>query len=504
MHAFADSTFSRRRVSIGRMSATAPEAPASAACPLEDSLAAQTPAHAGESGFVELHDGRDSFAARVLLADAATRTLDVQYYIWRNDLSGTLLFEALRRAAERGVRVRLLLDDNNTAGMDAMLAALDNHPRIEIRLFNPFRQRRWRWLGYLTDFSRLNRRMHNKSFTADAQATIVGGRNVGDEYFDVGKQALFVDLDVLGVGPVADAVEADFERYWNSASAIPAAQVLPAVATEALANFAVAANARAQEPKAAAYLDSIRRSNLVRDLLAGRQALVWAPVRLVSDDPKKGLAHEKESDLLAARLARILGGVERELYVVSPYLVPTRKGTEIFCGRARAGVRVAVLTNALEATDVLAVHAGYAKRRHALLRAGVKLYELRRSWPARRRWWRAQGFHGSSASSLHAKTFSVDRRRLFIGSFNFDQRSVRLNTEMGFVIDSTAMAAASADTFVHSVPENAYEVRLHGHRLEWIERNDGAETVHRHEPGSTFWQRAYVTVLGWLPIDWLL
>ncbi len=486
------------------MSATAPEVPASAAGPLEVSLAAQARAHAEQSGLIALHDARESLAARVLLADAATRTLDVQYYIWRNDLSGTLLFEAIRRAADRGVRVRLLLDDNNTGGMDGVLAALDSHPRIEIRLFNPFRQRRWRWLGYLTDFSRLNRRMHNKSFTADALATIVGGRNIGDEYFDAGKQALFVDLDVLGIGPVADAVEQDFERYWNSASAIPAARVLAAAGTDALAHFAVAANARVQGPKAMAYLDSIRRSTLVQDLQARRQALVWAPARLVSDDPKKGLAHAKESDLLAARLARILGEVERELRIISPYLVPTRRGAAGICARARAGVDVSVLTNSLEATDVLAVHAGYAKRRHELLRAGVKIYELRRQSPARKRWWRAQGLHGSSASSLHAKTFSVDRKRLFIGSFNFDQRSVHLNTEMGIVIDSFEMAAASADAFEQGVAENAYAVRLHGHRLEWIERNDGVETVHRREPGSTFWQRAFVTVLSWLPIDWLL
>ncbi|HMM57524.1 MAG TPA: phospholipase D family protein [Rudaea sp.] len=486
------------------MSATVSNAPAPAACPLEDSLAAQTRAHADESGLVELHDARDSLAARVLLADAATRTLDVQYYIWRNDLSGALLFEAIRRAADRGVRVRLLLDDNNTSGLDPVLAALDSHPRIEIRLFNPFRQRRWRWLGYLTDFSRLNRRMHNKSFTADAQATIVGGRNIGDEYFDAGKQALFVDLDVLGIGPVADAVERDFERYWNSASALPVARVLPAAPEKALADFAVAANARVQGPRAAAYLDSIRRSALVRDLLAGRQSLTWAPTRLVSDDPKKGLARERDTDLMATRLARTLGGMEREVYVISPYFVPTSRGAGFFCSRAREGLHVAVLTNALEATDVLAVHSGYAKRRHKLLRAGVKLYELRRHTPARRRWWRAQGFHGSSASSLHAKTFSVDRQRLFIGSFNFDQRSVRLNTEMGFVIDSAEMATASADEFVQGVVANAYEVRLRGHRLEWVERNEGVEIVHRREPGSTVWQRAFVTVLSWLPIDWLL
>ncbi len=489
---------------MARMSAVADESQTAATSPLQTALAAQAGAHAGESGLVALHDGRDSFAARVLLADAAVRTLDVQYYIWRNDLSGIMLFEALRRAADRGVRVRLLLDDNNTAGLDGMLAALDSHRRIEIRLFNPFRQRRWRWLGLLTDFSRLNRRMHNKSFTADAQATIVGGRNIGDEYFDAGKQALFVDLDVLGVGPVADAVEQDFERYWRSASAIPAASVLPAASEDALANFAVAANARVQGQKAMAYLDSIRRSALVSDLVAGRQVLTWAPTRLLSDDPSKGLAREKNPDLLALRLARTLGGVESELCVTSPYFVPTARGSAFFCGRAREGLRIFVLTNALEATDVLAVHAGYAKRRHKLLRAGVKLYELRRSSPARRRWWRGQGFHGSSASSLHAKTFSVDRRRLFIGSFNFDQRSVRLNTEMGFVIDSAPMASASADEFERSVPEVAYEVRLRGHRLEWVERNEGVETLHRREPGSTFWQRAFVWVIAKLPVDWLL
>ncbi|MBS0557007.1 MAG: phospholipase D family protein [Proteobacteria bacterium] len=478
--------------------------PTAAACPLEESLAVQTCAHAGESGFLSLQDGRGSFVARALLADAAARTLDVQYYIWRNDLSGILLFDALRRAADRGVRVRLLLDDNNTGGMDATLAALDSHPNIQVRLFNPFRQRRWRWLGYLTDFSRLNRRMHNKSFTADGHATIVGGRNIGDEYFDAGKQALFVDLDVLGVGPVADAVEQDFDRYWNCASAVPAARVLPAASADALDDFAAAASARARGPGAIAYFDSIRQSTLLRDLLGARQALVWSSARLVSDDPKKGLAHARENDLMVAKLARILGTVEHGLCVISPYFVPTRRGNAFICDRAREGVQVAVLTNAMEATDVLAVHSGYAKRRHALLRAGVKLYELRRSSLARRRWWRAQGFHGSSASSLHAKTFSVDRQRLFIGSFNFDQRSVSLNTEMGFVIDSAEMAAASADMFRNAVPENAYEVRLRGRRLEWIERNDAAVIVHRREPGSTFWQRAFVRVLGWLPIDWLL
>ena len=174
--------------------------------------------HPGKSGVVELRDGRDAFAARALLADAAERTLDIQYYIWRNDMSGILLFDAVRRAADRGVRVRLLLDDNNTAGLDPLLSALNAHPQIEVRLFNPFALRRWRVLNYFTDFARLNRRMHNKTFTADNQVTIVGGRNVGDEYFDAHQDFAFIDLDVLAIGPVVNDVSSDFERYWHSAS----------------------------------------------------------------------------------------------------------------------------------------------------------------------------------------------------------------------------------------------------------------------------------------------
>ena len=471
---------------------------------LQTAVAALTRAHAGESGFVPLHDGRESFAARMALADAAERTLDVRYYIWRQDISGMLLFDVMRRAAERGVRVRLLLDDNNTVGLDPVLAALDSHPRIEIRLFNPFRQRRWRWLGYLTDFSRLNRRMHNKSFTADGAATIVGGRNIGDEYFGAGDQALFVDLDTLAIGPVVDEVAADFERYWNSASTVPARDVLAPCAAHGLQAFADKAAELAHDPKASGYRHAVAESTLVRNLLAGKQAMSWAPARMLSDDPRKGLARERHVDLLATRLAQTLGHVEHELYVVSPYFVPTRQGNRFFCRRARAGVRMAVLTNSLEATDVIAVHAGYAKRRHALLRAGVRLFELRSVSPARHRWWRARGSAGSSRASLHAKTFSVDRERLFIGSFNFDQRSVRLNTEMGFVIASHALAAGGADAFSRGVPDAAYEVRLRGRRLEWVERNGGVETVHRREPGATLWQRVAVTVLGWLPIDWLL
>ena len=480
--------------------------PADADCRLGQSVDPETAGRPGLSGVLLLNDGRDAFAARVLLADAAERTLDVQYYIWHDDLSGTLLLEAVRRAADRGVRVRLLLDDNNTFGLDGVLAALDSHPQIDVRLFNAFRGRRWRWLGFLTDFSRLNRRMHNKSFTADERVTIVGGRNIGDEYFGASRETLFIDLDVLAVGAVVADVARDFGRYWNSASAAPAAALLPPARDDALLACAAHAADIGRRAEARAYIQAIRELPIVSDLLLRRLPYTWASARMISDDPAKGLAHEKQRDLVLNRLREVLGTLQHELYLISPYFVPAKRGTDFFAQHARAGLRVMILTNSLEATDVVAVHAGYLKRRKALLRAGVRLFELRRTTPQRKRLLRMRGSSGigSSGSSLHSKTFSIDRARLFVGSFNFDQRSARLNTEMGLIIESPELAAASADAFDAQVPESAFEVRLQNGRLQWIERNEGTEVIHDTEPGTTRWQRIVVRILSWLPIDWML
>jgi len=249
-------------------------------------IAPMADANPGLSGLYLLDDAREAFAARALLAQAADRTLDVRYYIWHNDISGTLLFDALRAAADRGVHVRLLLDDNNTSGLDPMLAALDAHPNIEVRLFNPFAIRSPRWVGYLVDFFRLNRRMHNKSFTADDQATIVGGRNVGDEYFGATTGVLFADLDVLAIGSVVGEVSRDFERYWTSGSAYPVDKLLPAGDATAVA---AAARDALKQPAARAYVNAIDASAFVREWNGRSLVPAWAPVRMVSDDPAKGL-----------------------------------------------------------------------------------------------------------------------------------------------------------------------------------------------------------------------
>jgi putative cardiolipin synthase len=460
-------------------------------------------AHPTRSGIVPLADGRDAFAARALLAAAADRTLDIQYYIWHADMSGMLLFEALLRAADRGVRVRLLLDDNNTAGMDTILAALDSHPNIEVRLFNPFVRRRWRYLDYLTDFSRLNRRMHNKSFTADNQVTIIGGRNVGDEYFGAGQGPLFVDLDVMAIGPVVNDVSTDFDRYWASASSYPAASVLAPASSAGIADITDSVAHLERDPAAVAYVQALARQPFVRDLLSRTLDFEWAATKMVSDDPAKGLGRAASGGLLTDRLRQAIGAPTSELELVSPYFVPGSDGVDAFAAMAGRGVKVTVLTNSLEATDVAAVHAGYAKRRKPLLEAGVKLFEMKREVSSAST--RARGITGSSGSSLHAKTFSVDRSRVFVGSFNFDPRSERLNTEMGFVIDSPELAQRIADNFANEIPERSYEVRLSKSRkLQWMERSDSGAIVHDVEPGTTFLERAMVAVLSVLPIEWLL
>lgn len=487
-----------------RSTTTALEQAETLETPLGRAIAPRARSNPKKSGIHALSDPHDAFAARALLARAAEKTLDVQYYIWHGDTTGTLLFEELRAAAERGVRVRLLLDDNGTSGIDTQLAALNSHPNIEIRLFNPFVIRKPKAIGYITNFMRANRRMHNKSFTADSQATIIGGRNVGDEYFGATEGVLFADLDVLAVGPVVADVSTDFDRYWASGSSYPVDLILPPADGSALTSLEAAAKETAESPAAAEYIRAIRESGFITGLVVGELDFEWADTRMVSDDPAKGLGEAVPSELMIYQLGDILGSPQSHVELVSPYFVPTADGVDEFTGMAKRGVSVRVLTNSLDATDVAAVHAGYAKRRKALLKGGVVLYETRRLASGNKRNESAGAF-GSSGSSLHAKTFAVDQERVFIGSFNFDPRSANLNTELGFVIESPTMASAIQKAFDKSIPSNAYEVRLSQEGdLYWIENRDGQKVHHDSEPETGFWKRTAVSLLSMLPIEWML
>ena len=468
---------------------------------LARALAPSMNAHPNLSGLYPLGSGYDAFVARASLAAAAQHTLDVQYYIWHNDISGKMLFHALKQAADRGVRVRLLLDDNNTRGMDPTLQTLDRHANIEVRLFNPFVNRDFRALGYLTDFPRLNRRMHNKSFTADNQVSVVGGRNVGDEYFEVGDGTQFVDLDALVAGQVVPEITADFNRYWYSASVYPLASIV----TKDVPEQALDLSVQEQETtKARAYIEALHQSQLGIELQNGSVAFDWVPIRLISDDPAKGLGLDNPETAIGAKIKEVLQEPQRELLLVSPYFVPTQSGVDAFKELRAKGVHVSVLTNSLDATNVSIVHSGYIKYRHALLDAGVQLFELKKTVSGKMG--RDRFLTGSSASSLHAKTFSVDGQRVFIGSFNLDPRSARLNTEMGIVAEHPKLAQEMTTQLRAQMPDLAYQVKqdAQGH-LTWQTRAaQGQEITLEHEPETGVLKRAWVQFLSWLPLERML
>jgi cardiolipin synthase C len=464
-------------------------------------------AHPGNSGIHPLTVATDAFAARVVLAAAAERSLDVQYYIWHADETGVLLLQALHNAAARGVRVRLLVDDQNTSGTEPLLAALAARPNVEVRLYNPFANRSLRALGYLGDFERLNRRMHNKSFTADNQVAIVGGRNIGNEYFGAGSEVPFKDLDVMAIGAVVPEVSAEFDLYWNSASAYPISSVVQPAGQEEASLFAERAAAVNASTEAQAYLAAVRATPLIPQLLDRSLEIEWAPAHVVRDDPAKTLDPEAGKEvLLLTQLMEGQSRPQRSLDIISPYFVPGERGAAQLEKLARDGVRVRVLTNSLAATDVAVVHSGYAKRRCALARAGVRLFELKPVFEDVQARKKDKPDSGSSAASLHAKTFAADESRIFVGSFNFDLRSALLNTEMGLVMASPPLAARLSKAFDEVIAPNAYEIRASPGEpcVTWVERKDGAEVVHDTEPGSSWLRRAWLSVLMALPLDWML
>lgn len=467
----------------------------------------QAGGHPDESGIHILADSRKAFAARVELAQGAERSLDLQYYIWRLDNTGSILTQELVKAAARGVRVRLLLDDFETTGLDAQLSRLHQHPNIEVRVFNPFVMRSHKWLGFFTDLGRANRRMHHKTFTVDGSVTIIGGRNIADSYFGATDDFLFSDLDVLAIGPVVDDVQQEFDAYWNSESAYPIDIVRSAddpLAGSVPIEDIVQRHRR--DEQAGKYLDAIEQAQFFEKLVAHELPLTWAPTLMLSDDPRKGLGEAPDDGYLYPELENVILQADQHLYLVTPYLVPTQSGVEVLTRLAAQGVDIKILTNSLAATDLAVVHAGYIKWRRELLEAGIKLYELR---PTELQLMNAvepeANFSLSAGSSLHAKTTSIDGEQLFIGSFNFDPRSANLNTELGFMISSPELAAALEQGFEARVPERAYELELDEQgNLVWIERRQQQLIRHQTEPETSWWRRTYVWLLSLLPIDYFL
>lgn len=461
-----------------------------------------TAAHPGESGFLLQSDGIDALATRIVLAERAERSIDTQYYLITNDVTGRLFVESLLRAAERGVRVRLLLDDIQTQGYDVGLSALDSHPNFEVRIFNPFARGAFRRLNAVSDARRVNRRMHNKTFTIDNQVTIVGGRNIAAEYFAARPDVNFGDLDVVGVGPVVQDVSRQFDTYWNDEYAVP----LPAFVDppddperELAQGRARLAQSR-EEAKNTPYGDALVRSiGFIDDV--DKDDFTWARYELVYDSPAKARAAELEEDeSILTPLRGAIADARSEFVLLSPYFVPRKTGVEALAQVAARGVDVKVITNSLASTNHAIVHTGYAPYRKPLLQHGVKLYEVRAdatvtgadTWKGGR----------ASAGTLHTKSFLIDRKVLFLGSFNWDPRSAFINTELGVIIHSPELARFVAEAVERNLETRTYEVVLGANgRLGWLGHVDGRETVLTTEPDTSWWDRFSVKMMRILPIE---
>ena len=465
--------------------------------------------HPGQSGFLLLDSGLDAFVGRVALARHAERSIDVQYYLYHADLVGRLFTNELLEAADRGVRVRMLIDDMALGGSDGDLGAvlLDSHPNIELRIINPFSRHQWRLLQFLTRFGTVTRRMHNKSFTVDNQATILGGRNIGNEYFEADPALAFSDLDVLAIGPVVDDASRVFDLYWNSALSYPVGTLAggsPGDVVDDQRRRDLQAFVAAQQDSA--YLAALRESTLMRAIENDQLQFDWGPADLVYDRPEK-LSDDRQADPggVMARVGSHVDDIDDELIIFSPYFVPGPEGTKGLLALVERGVRVRILTNSLASSDVGAVHAGYSRYRKKLLRGGVELYEMDAKLTREQRK-QKRGLEGSSKASLHAKSFILDRKEVFIGSLNVDPRSVVENTEVGVLLESPPLANEMAQWFDDNIEQLAFRVELvenasGAETLRWTSHRDGEERVFDADPYTSIWQRMGIALLGLLPIE---
>jgi putative cardiolipin synthase len=473
--------------------------------------------HGGNSAFRLLSVGVDGFLARAQMMDAAERTLDLEYYIFRQDETGQLLTDALLRAADRGVRVRVLVDDGDTLQGDEQIAALSAHSKIEIRIFNPFTYRghtdMFRAVEFAFNESRLDYRMHNKLLVVDNAIALVGGRNIGDQYFQVDPESQFGDDDVFAAGPLVRDLSRTFDDFWNSDLAIPVAGLgngKPSDASLDAYRKTLDEHRRALKADGIEYARRVASGEPLAGMLAGRLTLVWAHAQVVYDSPDKGRVEKGEmvGKLMHRTVADAAAAARSELLMVTPFLIPGNDGMRLFEDLHNRGVRVRILTNSLESTPELAAQSGYMRYRVPLLADGVELYEVRSLLG------NARGSGESSVTTrygnyaLHAKLFVFDRQRLYVGSMNFDQRSHHLNTEVGVIIDSPELARQTAVRFESIVvPANSYALALRKNPLTgaseliWRTQEGGTPIDYDSEPARSTWQRMQVELLTLLPLD---
>ncbi|MFO1393038.1 MAG: phospholipase D family protein [Steroidobacteraceae bacterium] len=484
-----------------------PELPIESAIPagtgtrLDELIAPAEAAHPGESAFRLVSDGAEAYVIRSRSALVAERSLDVQTYIWNSDGTGQVLAYRVLQAADRGVKVRLLVDDMDARSKNYGFAALAAHPNIEVRMFNPF-QSRTGTMAFLFEamgsFDRINRRMHNKTWIADNRIAVVGGRNLGDEYFGASAEVNFLDLDFAMIGPVVREASESFDKYWNSPLAYPMELLAPHdVTPESLQRLRKTTESFEPPDNLRRYAKAVKHNDSVQRLLAGDWPMEWASrYQFLSDDPLKVLG--QGGGVAGSQVLTLLGPMvthsREKLSVISPYFVPGEAGTRAFVDAAQGGSDVAVLTNSLAANDVAAVYGGYAEWRVPLLKGGVKLYELK---PEPGRKVRSSMF-GSSGASLHTKALTADGEYVFVGSFNLDPRSTSLNCEQGVFVQDKVLSSQLETLFrTDSAGDRAWSVTLVDGELRW---SDGKNT-YDSAPDASLGRRFQAWLAGVLPIS---
>jgi len=474
-------------------------------------ISEQNEIHPDLSGYHPIVTGANAFASRSILTSMATRNIDAQYYIWHDDQAGQLMLKDLWDAAERGVIVRLLLDDfNNSAKFDQHLLRFASHPNIAVRIINPLMYRKFQTLNFVTGLPRINRRMHNKSMTFDKQITIIGGRNIGDEYLSNDKNSQFADLDVLLIGKVVADIDNSFASYWSAPISFDI-QTLATLDKGETTDFLEGLDKlRADEKNNSkssldVYKTAIEDSSIDSDLINKRVPFRWTDMQFLSDDVGKLTKTVPADTNLVHQLRTLLGSPTKRLTIISSYFVPTKDGVNTLVELAEAGIDIKILTNSFDATDVTAVHSGYSQWRPSLLRAGVKIYELKSTASEEKRenkLWKARS---QSSTSLHAKTFAVDDYQVFIGSYNVDPRSANINTEMGVIINDEELAKQLHSALSDELLGQAYEVKLlENCSLQWHTVEAGEKVVYDSEPRVDISDHVWLAIMSWLPIDWLL
>ena len=474
-------------------------------------ISEQSEIHPDLSGYHPIVTGANAFASRSILTDMAKRNIDAQYYIWHDDQAGQLMLKDLWNAAERGVIVRLLLDDfNNNAKFDQHLLRFASHPNIAVRIINPLMHREFRTLNFVTGLPRINRRMHNKSMIFDKQITIIGGRNIGDEYLSNDKNSQFADLDVLLIGKVVADIDNSFASYWSAPISFDI-QTLATFDKGETTDFLQGLDKLKVDEKSSSkgslsiYKAAIEDSTIDTDLINKRVPFRWTDMQFLSDDVGKLTKSVPADTNLVHQLRTLLGSPSKKLTIISSYFVPTQDGVNTLVELAESGIEIKILTNSFDATDVTAVHSGYSQWRPKLLRAGVNIYELKATASEEKRenkLWKARS---QSSTSLHAKAFAVDDYQVFIGSYNVDPRSANINTEMGVIINDDELATQLHEALSDDLLNQAYEVKLlENGNLQWHTMEDDKKVIYDSEPRVDISDHVWLTIMSWLPIDWLL